>query len=372
MRILQAFEFMSLPHGGGTVEAVYKLSRALQQRGHEVTLCVSDWELDKDYLKSLDVNLKLFHNWAKIANICFMPDILKLNVRDYDVIHLHCYRSFQNVVLSYKALKHGVPYIIDPHGSNKKFGKSLFKSLYDVVFKRLLDGASKIIAETELDVKDYADKSKVVVLRSIFDINEYDCLPKRGLFRTKYGIKTPIILFMGRINKIKGLEYLVNSFDKLSRAYDAILVIAGQDDGYRTELEAKIKSLGLSDRVLFTGYLKGDDKKSAMVDADMLVQPSINEAGARPSFESILCRTPVIVTKNTGAGNDIRDIDGGILFDYGDIEGMSKAMQYILDNKDDAKIKTLKAKELIRTKLSVEFQVNKYEELYKNTCISRL
>lgn len=365
MRILQAFEFMSLPHGGGTVEAVYKLSRALQQRGHEVTLCVSDWELDKDYINSLSVKLKICHNWAKIANVCIMPDLLKLDVRDYDVIHLHCYRSFQNVVLSYKALKYGVPYILDPHGSNKKYGKSLFKSFYDVAFKRLLDGASKIIAETDLDIKDYADKSKVEVIRSIFDLSEYDSIPPRGLFRTKYHIKTPIILFMGRINKIKGLEYLVESFNNLSRGYDAILVIAGQDDGYKSELEARIKYLGLADRVLFTGYLSGNDKKSAMVDADMLVQPSINEAGARPSLESILCGTPVIVTKDTGAGKEIKDIGGGILVEYGTDE-LTKAIQYILDNKDEAKSKILKAQEYIKTNLSVESQVNKYIELYKN------
>ena len=63
MKILQAFDFLSLPHGGGTVDIVYKLSKALSARGHEVTLCTGDYEVDYKYLSGLgDVGLKMYHS----------------------------------------------------------------------------------------------------------------------------------------------------------------------------------------------------------------------------------------------------------------------------------------------------------------------
>jgi glycosyltransferase involved in cell wall biosynthesis len=87
--------------------------------------------------------------------------------------------------------------------------------------------------------------------------------------------------------------------------------------------------------------------------------------GARPSFEAILCDVPVIVTRSTGAGEDIEEIDAGYLVDHGDNVGLSQAMQYILDNPKIAQLKTQKAKEWIKENLSLEKQVDKYEQLYK-------
>ena len=63
MKILQVFDFLSLPHGGGTVDVVQKLSRALTKRGHEVTICTGDYKLDLDYLDSLGkVKIKIFRS----------------------------------------------------------------------------------------------------------------------------------------------------------------------------------------------------------------------------------------------------------------------------------------------------------------------
>ena len=50
MKILQVFDFISLPHGGGTVGVISRLSRTLAQRGHEVVIYAGDFELDKEYI----------------------------------------------------------------------------------------------------------------------------------------------------------------------------------------------------------------------------------------------------------------------------------------------------------------------------------
>jgi glycosyltransferase involved in cell wall biosynthesis len=370
MRILQVFDFLSLPHGGGTVDIVYRLSQALAKRGHEVTICTGDFELDR-----IDrVNLKVFRSYFNKHGFYIMPSLFKFDVGDYDVVHLHCYRSFQNIVLCSLARHAGKPYIIDAHGSTVELPgrKQLVRKLYDGAFGyKDLKYASRVIAEAEIGILEYkklgVDSEKIVMLHPFIDIEEFNNLPKDGLFREKYNIKEKyVVMFLGRIHWAKGIDFLLDSFTILNRdREDVRLVIVGQDDGYKLTLEKTIAIRGLSDKVLFIGFLSGQAKLSALVDADILVQPSGNEAGARPSLEAILCDTPVIVTRFTGAGQEIEKMDAGCLVEYGNRNKMAFAIQYMLDFPEESEIKTQKAKQYIKANLSLDKQIVKYEELYE-------
>ena len=375
MKILQAFDFLSLPHGGGTVDIVYKLSKALANRGHDVTICTGDHEIDYHYLNGLgDVGIKVFHSRFNKHGFYLMPDIASLDISEYDVIHLHCYRSFQNTILCRTAYKQGIPYIIDAHGSTvaRSGIKRPILEAYDWVFGRTtINQAQFVIAETEIGVAEWeklgADKRKIRIQHPLLDTSEFAVLPEAGAFRSKYHIGSEfMVLFLGRIHRAKGIETLIDAIDILrSRGVSACLVVIGQDDGYKDILLSQVRDRLVSDRVLFTGFLGGVEKLSALVDADVLVQPSRNEAGARPSLEAILCGTPVIVSRDTGAGREIAKFDGGLLFDYGDANSLADTIQSIIDNPDAAKARTERAKVYIEVNLSMDKQIVEYEKLYQ-------
>ena len=386
MKILQVFTFFSLPHGGGTVDVVYKLSRALMQREHLVTIYTSDFELDREYINSLEgVEVYLYHSWLNLPGFYFYltPSMIlesKRKVKDFDIIHIHGCRSLQNMVASYYAQKYGIPYVIDAHGSTprtsgKKGLKWLLRWVFDIAFgNRILKGASRVIAETEVGVNEYRElgvnQDKIVLLTPPFPIEDFSQLSPPDTFRCKYNIKEKhIILFLGRIHYIKGIDFLVESFFELTQnRNDVILVMVGSDDGYKSTLEELIDKLNLSDKVLFTGFLGGDDKLSALVDADVLIQTSRYEQGAGAPFEAILCNTPIIVSSNSGAGEDVRKIDAGYLVEWGNKKELKDAMQKILEAPSEAMIKTQKAKEYITKNLSMEKNVEKYEKVYMD-CI---
>ena len=386
MKILHVFDFFS-PHGGGTVDVVYKLSRALVQRGHEVTIYTSDYKLDQEYVASLpEVRVYLFHCISSLAGFYLMPGMVmkvKRHLKDFDIIHLHSARSFQNVVIHHYAEKYGIPYVLDTHGSlprtatgGGKF-KPLLKRQFDIAFgNRILSDANRLIAETEVGVKEYqefgASRNKITLIPPPLDTDWFSKLPPPGLFRKKYNLPDKkIVMFLGRIHLIKGLSFLVESFNEFSESRgDAILVIVGNDDGYQSTLESEIAELNLSDQVLFTGFLGGQDKLEALVDADVVVQTSVYEQGAWAPFEAVLCGTPIVVSDNSGAGEDVKKINAGYLVEYGNRNGLKDKIQYVLDNPTEAEEKTLQAKDYLEANRSFDKGVEQYEKLYEEV-ISR-
>lgn len=382
MKILHIFDLFSLHRGGGTVDLLYKLAKAQAQKGHEVTIYTSDFELDRAYIESLpEVKVHTFRCLSSLGGFYFTPGIiggLRGRLKDFDVVHLHCFRSFQNIVLHHYARKYGIPYVLDTHGSlprthGKVVFKGLLKWLYDVACGyRILKDASVCIAETKVGVNEYrkfgVSQDRIDMIAPPLDTTEFDNLPPRGIFRSKFNVQAKhIVMFLGRINWIKGLAFLVESFAELvKQRNDVILAIVGNDDGYQATLENLINKLGIADKVLFTGFLGGKDKLAALVDASMLVQPSVYEQGVRVPFEAIMCHTPVIVSGHMGPGEIIGKTDTGYLVAYGNNSELRDMIQYIINNPAEAAAKTKRAREYIIANYSLENGITKYEGLYRN------
>src|SRR3972149_159356 len=240
MKILHVFDFFS-PHGGGTVELLYKLTRAQAQRGHEVTIYTSDFKLDRAYIASLpEVKIYPFHCVSSLGLFYVTPSLVRAareHIKDFDVIHLHCVRSYQNIVIRHYALKYGVPYVLDQHGSlprthGKRGFKWLLRWLFDVLFGyRILRDASRVMGETQIGVDEFKgygiSPDRVVLIPPPFPIEGFAQLPPRGLFRDKYNLTDKkIVMFLGRINWIKGIDFLVSGFFQLTKLRnDAVLAI---------------------------------------------------------------------------------------------------------------------------------------------------
>jgi len=386
MNILQVNSYFSPVHGGGTVSLVRQLAEALEKKNYDVTIYASDFEIDREYIASVDnVNIQLFHCWSRLAGFYLMPGLIKTlknGLRKFDIIHLHGQRNFQNIIIHHYAVKYGVPYVLDAHGSsprtiNKRGFKWLLKYLFDVFWgNAIMHDSTHLIAESELGINEYKSlgisENKIELITPLRDIREFLQLPARGAFRNKYHLQDKhIVMFLGRIHWMKGIDFLTESFNELSKLRDdVILVIVGPDDGHKLTLEKLILELKLVDKVLFTGFLGGRDKLSALVDADVVVQTSIYEQGAWAPYEAVLCNTPIIVSSNSGAGEDVRKMDTGYLVEYGNKNELRDMIQYVLNNTVEVKMKTQKAKKYIEDNLSLEHGIIKYETLYAE-CIAQ-
>jgi len=90
-------------------------------------------------------------------------------------------------------------------------------------------------------------------------------------------------------------------------------VVAGPEkDGLQAEMEQLAELLGLREKIIFTGSVKGDDKWSLLKKAAVLVLPSVTEVLAMSVLEALECSVPVVLTQKR-AWPEIIEADAGII-----------------------------------------------------------
>ncbi|MGI9165266.1 MAG: glycosyltransferase, partial [Pyrinomonadaceae bacterium] len=238
----------------------------------------------------------------RVASFC------KRRLRDYDVVHVYGLYDLIGSTVAWFCRRHGIPYVLEPLGMfGPKVRSRKKKRLYSrVVGNALVEGASVVVATSESERAELIEggipAEKVFLRRNGIELSEFQTLPARGAFRAKKGLSDvePVLLFLGRMSFIKGLDILVQAFAKVGTR--ARLIIAGPDDndGCLQRIKALIAELNLAERVILTGPLYGRDKLQALVDADFFVLPSRYESFGNAAAELIACRTPVLVTDRYG------------------------------------------------------------------------
>ena len=382
MKILHSFILFSIEIGGGTSDFIYKICKAQVKAGLKPTVLSGSYAFDQFLADTLDqVDFHVERTWLYKQGFSLMPWLIpwcRNNLQQYDIVHMHAYRTFQNVVLYYYCKKYNIPYVMDAHGSVPYFTKKKFiKKIFDkFIGKFILKNANVLLAETEVGVDEYINldktinKNEIVILSPPFDTDEYLQLPKKGDFRKKYNISLDekVISFLGRVHYIKGNDFLIKGFAEFVKCnQNSKLVIIGPDDGHMVECKEIVKNLDIKDKVIFTGFLGGEYKNSALVDSDIVVQLSRQEQGAWAPLEAVLCETPIVVTGHTGTGEDIKRLNAGYLVDFDDVNGLCDIFINIFDDYDLAMNKTLKAKQYIEQHLSFNSRVGEYTDIYNNS-----
>jgi len=218
-----------------------------------------------------------------------------------------------------------------------------------------------------------ADRGKITIIPNGINTTEFATLPKRGLLRDKLGIRADekVILFLGRLHRLKGLEVLIRALALLLReAEEALLLVVGPDDGYLSPILHLARQLGVEGRMRYLGPLYGEEKIQAFVDADLFVLPSHYEIFGVVVFEALMCGTPVLVSDSCGTAFLIRDKKLGFVAKSGNPPSMASAITQILRNLPEARATTQRARSFIEANLSWEILARQVEAVYER-CAGR-
>ena len=340
MKILQVSNFLTPVHGG-SAEVPFQISKELAKRGHDVTIYTSDSRLEKPLIIS-GVDVQAFNTVFSLAGFNITPAMIKKagkDIKKFDIIHLHNFRTYQNIIAHRYTKESGVPYLLQAHGSLATyFQKGLLKKTFDIAWgRKILQDANTVFAVTEFEAEQYRNagikQEKIKIVPHGVDLAEFSLDTNKGDFRKRFQIidSQKIVLYLGRIHKMKGLDILVKAFTGLyQKRQDVKLVIAGPDDGYLSSLKKMVAELKIGDGVVFTGPLYGQEKLQAYTDADVCVLPSSYEIFGITILEAWACGKPVIVTDRCGLANAVKE-GAGLVVPY-DREELAKALLNIIDN----------------------------------------
>jgi glycosyltransferase involved in cell wall biosynthesis len=376
MKILQVISYFS-PKFGGDVNVCTNLSKELATGNHDVTIITTDFGFDPQYadtIRAEGVTVIPFPCIANLGLFLYSPSMkiwLENHLMVFDIIHLHNYRSYQNVVVRKYAIKFGIHYIVQAHGSVLPiFQKQYSKKLYDIVWGyQLLQNASRCIAVSKVERDQYLKmgipENKIEIIPNGIDVSEYETLPEHGKFRKKYGIAADekIILYLGRLHKRKGIDLLIESFIEIRKNIKNVkLVIIGPDDGFKKFLINLVDRSQIRKDVVFLDFINDNEKISAMFDADVFVTPRFS--GFPITFlEACACGIPIVTTNN---GDVLEWIDNkvGFVVDYDKVSLANAIIKILNDQKLSEKF-CLIGKSFVNNKFNLETVVTNVKACYQ-------
>ena len=371
MKVLNVNMSLDPVTGGGTAERTFQISRSLVKAGIECTVLTTDLGVTAERIKALDgVNVIALPCLLKRFYISrFSYSEIRKIVEVADIVHLMGHWTFINALVYFIAHRLNKPYVVCPAGTLPIYGRSKFiKKLYNwVIGNKIIRNANGhiAIAVNEIDqFQAYGVKvDKISIIPNGITADDFRAIDTAN-FRKKYGLgNNSFIMFMGRLNSIKGPDLLLRAFcnvkDKLQ---DFHLVFAGPDGGMLSELKEMVVESNAGDRVHFLGYLGGANKSQAYHAADLLVIPSRQEAMSIVVLEAGITGTPVLLTDQCGF-NDVASIGGGLVVPAS-VDGLQKGLVEILRDSDQLKSKGANLKEHVCKHFTWDSVINKYLKLY--------
>ena len=326
------------PIVSGEIKNPFYLSQTLKKMGHNITVIthnknkgirdfngVQIYSIGNGFLKGVVRSITSALNEAR--------GFLKLiKEEDFDVIHAHS--SVTGLVLLRKAGKIRTPIITTAHGTSLLEAKANTEglSLYNTLAKLnswtqyYIDrfswlGSDVVISAGNHQVREMLKvyklpEEKVNPISNGVDTSFYKPDPKAGnKIKEKYGIEDKrIVLFVGRLVRKKGLQYLIYSAPLILREVpDTVFLVIGGADRfaqYESELRKKIKYLNLEGKFIIVKNVPEKDMPSYYNAADVCVFPSINyEPLPTVIFEAMACGKPIVASNLGGIPEQIGYID---------------------------------------------------------------
>jgi glycosyltransferase involved in cell wall biosynthesis len=274
-----------------------------------------DAQSGADYTGDLFTQVNRYaHYVAEIVETC-----------DFDVIHAHDWMTYPAGILASRLS--GKPLVVHVHSTEfDRSGINVSQAIYDIE-RAGMQAATRVITVSYLTktlaTRHYAvPPEKVDVVYNAIDHDGDSARPIPQIRRNE-----KIVLFLGRITMQKGPEYFVRAAKKVLEVMEDVrFIMAGSGDMVRSSIELA-ESLGIGDKVLFTGFLRGPDVERVFRMADLYVMPSVSEPFGIAPLEAIMQNVPVLISKQSGVSEILTH---ALKVDFWDIGEMANKIVAVL------------------------------------------
>ena len=276
---------------------------------------------------------------------------------DFDVIHAHDWMTYPAGIAV--AEMTGKPLIVHVHSTEfDRSGEHINQMVYDIE-REGMERADRVIAVSHFTRTIILSRygipaDKVDVIYNGVDRNHAMPLASMSVRRDE-----KLVLFLGRITMQKGPEYFLQAAKKVLEVMDNVkFVMAGSGDMMYRAVELAA-ALGIGQKVLFTGFLRGDDVRRIYQMADLYVMPSVSEPFGIAPLEALDNDVPAIISKQSGVSEVLRHV---LKVDFWDVNEMANKivavlkyppLQMTLRNHGNFEVRKLRWKDAARNCLRV-------------------
>ena len=336
---------------------IRELARELGRKGHRVDIYTRAHNPKDSEIMDLCQGVKLIHIQAgEIKDIhklmvCSYLDDFTANLEayresngiSYDVVHSHYWLS--GCVGRRLSAQWNAPHLIMFHtlGALKNAAGSITTEP-EIRLERerdMVDDCDRIIAATEQERMDLiyyygAAEEKVSVVPCGVNLDLFqtmDRIEARDYLNIHDNCR--IVLFIGRIEKLKGIDNLIKAMPYLQDRETRLLIVGG-DEQSRYEMEALqrlVTQMNIDDIVSFSGLVDQEELPYYYNAADVCVIPSYYESFGLVALESLACGTPIVANKVGIVDTLLQNHEVGVLVDDHSAENLAEGINRVLSSK---------------------------------------
>jgi glycosyltransferase involved in cell wall biosynthesis len=354
MRILHVIGWLA-PRYGGTSEVVLQYYRSLSARGHQVDILTTNidgagvLEIATGRPVAFDGVTATFHELARprrfLTSWSLVAD-LRDRVESYDVVHIHNLYRFHTLAAASVARRHGVPYVLQVHGSLNPATRARHRRLKDgyhrLIEDRDINGAALVLCTSQAEeraIRELGYSVPTMVVPLGVDVAALRVPADVSGFRARLAIdpRARVITFLGRISHGKGADVPVRGFAEVAASMESVhLVIAGPDDlGIAAGETAAIGNGSVRDRISCIGTIGLAEKRALLQASSALVLPSTGENFGLAVAEAMAVGCPVIVCSGVALQETIALVGAGIVAER-NVASIAAALRTVIENPEDA------------------------------------
>ncbi len=362
-KVVQVIEKYFFPVTAGIEVNMHETYKVLAREGWDVTFHTSkDTLTEKNILPDSEVISGMSVRRYLYGKFGYFPT---LDWDRSDLICLHNFNVFPHFwVLAYTLFRKliGKKYyrlVLTPHGGFTpewsvfpvfaRFVKYIYHFTIGTLLINLVVDGVRAVSEWERDqiISKGVDRKKVVVIENGLEDEAFEDLEDKASESIKEKVNSlgRYILQIGRVYPIKNYETVIKSLPNIPA--DIKYVIAGPVElnshaGYMEKLKVLIKELGLQDRVVFIGVIKGVDKYYLIKNAVLMVHMAVWESFCNVVHEGMSQGLVCIVANNTALPYLIKDGINGYLINTFDYKSLAAKINQVLEGMSSENIKAIR------------------------------
>lgn len=371
------------PNKNGSSYFTQRLAYYLQKKGHDVLVIAPSKTIHQGYFVHngvriygiRSVSVFVYKNF-RVAPTLFAKRTVMRVIKKFkpDVVHMQGHFLVCSTVLSVAknldipvvGTNHFMPDNLTPYLHLPNKVDNIIHKIAWMHFRHVFhkfDFATTPTKSAGNIIKDIGFKKEVRAISCGIDFEVFNPENDGSYLKKRYHLPNKkILLYVGRLDKEKNIDWVIEALPEILKKADIHFVIVGGGT-QRAYLQNLVLSKGLEKKVTFTGIISDKDLPKIYTVADCFVMAGTAELQSLVTMEAMASGLPIVAANACALPELVSDGENGYLFEPGDIKKLAKSIISIMTNSDLHKQMVKRSLELIR-KHDINKSIQEFEDIY--------